>query len=94
MISTSPSAIRHWIYYFGEKVNKRATNRRYFNKYEVINILAINYLIRVELYTLPGAKIKFKKWLDAEYHIPEEYLQIPGVTVQIESPSEEQPQES
>ena len=83
LINSTPSAIRHWLIYFEEHTAKRSRNHtRQFNKYEVLNILVINYLIKEELYTLPGAKIKFHKWLKGDYKIPKRFLEIPGITEQ------------
>jgi DNA-binding transcriptional MerR regulator len=77
-INFSPSGVRFWLEQFSEDTSKRTKNgARLFNKYEFINILAMNYLIKIEEYTMSGAKKKFDLWLKGSYEIPESYLVIP-----------------
>lgn len=78
MINVAESAIRFWIKAFGIDTMKKSNGgKRMFAEKDVVNILAIYYLIYDELYTLKGAKKKFDLWRLSKYEIPKEYITIP-----------------
>lgn len=59
MLKIKESNVRFWCIMFGEP-NKRKGNNRFFNKKEVERMQKIYQLLKVERYTIEGAKIKLK----------------------------------
>lgn len=77
MLNITTSTVRYWEEFFNFPVHRNKANRRRLTESQMRNLLAINYLISIELYTLKGAAVKYEKWLKNEYTIPEEFLEIP-----------------
>lgn len=76
MIDQEPSAIRYWASEFKLRYKRGTRMSRMFNESDVIDMLAINYLLYDQYYTLKGAKIKFELWKRAEFEIPPEHIRI------------------
>lgn len=53
------TTIRYWCSVFGDASRKKVNNR-YFNRDEVARLVDIYTLVKVEKYTLKGAKLKLK----------------------------------
>ena len=77
MLNLTTSTVRYWQEFFGFPVHRNKSNQRRLTEVQMRNLLAINYLVSIELYTLKGAAAKYEKWLKNEYVIPEEFLEIP-----------------
>ena len=66
--------LHYWLRYFDVDVKKRgggkgSLNYRFFNSREVETLQVINHLVRHELYSLKGAKIKLELWREGMYEI-------------------------
>lgn len=78
LLDVTKTAISFWIKYFELDISRREkSQRRKFTEDDVVDLLAIRYLVRDELYTLEGAKVKFKLWKRQKFDIPHKYLDIP-----------------
>jgi DNA-binding transcriptional MerR regulator len=78
LLDVSKTTISFWIKHFKLDIQiKGKSNHRKFRENDVVDLLALRYLIRDEMYTLEGAKIKFNLWKRKKYTIPNEYLDIP-----------------
>lgn len=78
LLDVSGPTVGVWVKYFGLTIAQRGgALKRKFTEENVTDLLAIRYLVKNELYTLKGAKIKFKLWKRKEYVIPSKYVDIP-----------------
>jgi DNA-binding transcriptional MerR regulator len=77
MLNITPSTVRYWQEVFDFPVHRNKAFRRRFTEAQLRNLLAVSYLVNIEMYTLKGAEVKYKKWLKNEYQIPSEFLEIP-----------------
>jgi DNA-binding transcriptional MerR regulator len=77
MIDVAPSAVRYWQSEFDFSTSRTKYNKRQFTPEQVRNVLAVNYLLNIEFYTIRGAKIKYDLWRKDKYTIPEDFLQVP-----------------
>jgi len=78
LLDVTKTTISFWVKHFKLDVEHRGKSKhRRFTEDNVIDLLALRYLIRDEMYTLEGAKVKFNLWKRKKYTIPSEYLDIP-----------------
>lgn len=61
-LGVATSAIRCWITWFKWDVGKSAKGNRKFTKEDIAAMTEIHRLLKVELFTVEGAKVKFKQW--------------------------------
>jgi DNA-binding transcriptional MerR regulator len=59
MIGVPTSTIRYWQIEFDFNTSRTKYNKRQFTPEQVRNVLAVNYLLNIEFYTIRGAKIKY-----------------------------------
>lgn len=77
IIGRNVSTIKYWSDHFNIKPYRQGgNNRRTFTQDGIRKLLAIRYLLDIEMYTLKGAEVKFNLWLKGKYTIPEGHLAI------------------
>lgn len=86
LLGVKDSAVRYWIEAFKLDVARHSTKDSFkFTEDDVRDLLAIRYLLKNELFTVDGAKIKLKQWSKGDYVIPAVYTTLPDDLVYSET---------
>lgn len=77
IIGRNVSTIKYWSDHFDIRPYRQGgNNRRTFTEDGIKKLLAIRYLLDIEMYTLKGAEVKLNLWIKGKYEIPEGHLAI------------------
>jgi hypothetical protein len=78
-LNVRTSEIRFWMDALKITVKTTARGNRLFNEKDFRTMMAVRYLINVEMYTIKGAFVKLNLWYKGKYKIPEKYLTTPAI---------------